>query len=861
MEQPSASGLIRFKARRGLERLGLSDKQEYIDRLEDELATVEELGFTEYFLIVADILNWCKRNRIQTGLGRGSAAGSLLCFTLGITRIDPIQFGLPFSRFLNKSRMRLGGLPDIDSDISETEREEVIDYIRRKYGQDNVAIIGTRNTMKAKRAVRDAARVLGYSYSDGERIVETLLDPTFGREPSLRESLEQSVELQSLLKSHEQLKQVIDLALWLEDRIRDTSSHPAGIIISDKPLTDIVPIFASKGRPTIQLDMHETERFGLVKLDLLGLTTLSVIRLTLDLIKESKHKVIDIDNIPLDDEATFAALRKADTVGIFQLESSGMRDLLSKMQPRTIHDVIAAVAIYRPGPLGSDGLKQYLMVRAGLAQPEYLTPELEPILSETDGFMIYQEQVMQAAVELAGYTPDEADDLRKAVGKKDAKKMRKHRKTFISAAAKRIGREKATELFDNIESFGEYGFCKAHACSYGITAYQTAWLKTNYPTEYMAALLTLERSNTTKQQLYISEAERMGIKLLPPDINESKQHFSIAGDGAIRFGLSAVRSLGDAGAEEILSIREYGGQFTDPIEFCQRVNLSSINKTKLEALALSGAFDTFGISRAAAVQLVNDAIEFRKKMLSVEKKLETFNKRMERYQQREKERAAGKTKRAPLKKPIPPTMPTMHKLAYYRKIKEMPLDQLLRYEYDYLNHFITMHATSIYERYKFPRSESMTIAQAKALADSGLDSKYVSLLIYLSDVIVKRKKTSVSVILVGEDHTGRMEFFINKSEYKRNKDIIVKGMTLAVLAKIDGEQRPGSIFKVHMPNRLTSVPMPSYGRSASRVNKSNEIVCSSSENLDVHSLSKEGSIVLILTDGTRLRIQYRRVQN
>jgi len=577
------------------------------ERLEYEISVIKQMGFSGYFLIVQDFVRYAKSKGIPVGPGRGSAAGSLVSYVLGITNIEPTRWGLIFERFLNPERITM---PDIDIDFCFERREEVIDYVRNKYGKEHVAQIITFGTMAARASVRDVGRVLNVPYNEVDRIAK-LIPPN----SSIEEALQSSQELQNLVENNAQAKKIIDIAKRIEGHARHASIHAAGLVISKDPLIEYVPLQVMNSSEIVtQFPMTNLEELGLLKMDFLGLRTLTVIYDTLKKIKENYGVDIDIDNLPLDDSKVYELLQKGETIGVFQLESRGMRNLLREIKPEKFEDLIAVLALYRPGPLGR--LESYIKRKRGEEKVEYMHPSLEPILSETYGVIIYQEQVMEIAHRLAGFSLGQADVLRRAMGKKKPEVMEEQREIFVKGAKERgIPEEVAKDIFEDMAKFAEYGFNKSHSAAYAYVSYQTAFLKVYYPKEFMSSLLTSVRNNTSKLSKYIAEAKRMGIKILPPDVNESMVHFTVTNEG-IRFGLSAVKNVGEGVAVAIVNERE-NGKFKSVLDFVKRLNSRVINKRTLESLIKSGAFDSFELSRRSLLENIDkllDSVQSTKKV-------------------------------------------------------------------------------------------------------------------------------------------------------------------------------------------------------------------------------------------------------
>ena len=562
---------------------------EYERRLEYEIEMIKKMGFPGYLLIVWDFIRYAREEHIPVGPGRGSAAGSLVAWCMRITDVDPIDFDLIFERFLNPERI---SMPDIDVDFCERRRGEVIDYVTRKYGRENVAQIITFGTMKAKAVVRDVGRVLEMPYADVDRIAKQIppaLDMT------LEKALNENPVLKDMWAKDPKVKEVIEIGKRLEGMSRHASVHAAGVVIAPGPITDYAPLYkGQRDELTTQWNMKEVERVGLLKMDFLGLSTLTLIDDALREIKRTEGIDLDIDNIPLDDAKTYKVFQEGAAYGIFQFESSGMRELLRKAKPTRLDDLIALNALYRPGPLKSGMVDDWVERKQGKREVKYELPQLEPILSDTYGVIAYQEQVMRIAQAVAGFTLGQADVLRKAMGKKDPKVMAKQREAFLAGAkAKGVNERKAIKLFELIEFFAGYGFNKSHSTAYAFLAYQTAYLKANYPWHFAAALFTIEAQNTEKLAIYLAEARERGIPVLPPDINESELNFSVERGKGVRFGLTAIKGLGEGAVNSILSARaQLGGRIPSLHALCEILDLRLANKRVFEALVKSGACDS-----------------------------------------------------------------------------------------------------------------------------------------------------------------------------------------------------------------------------------------------------------------------------
>jgi DNA polymerase III subunit alpha len=581
----------------------------YHERLEFELGTIIRMGFAGYFLIVSDIIQWAKRQGIPVGPGRGSGAGSVVAWALTITDLDPLRFGLLFERFLNPERV---SMPDFDIDFCQDRRDEVIRYVQQRYGRDRVAQIITFGKLQARAVLRDVGRVLGVPYGQVDRLCK--LVPNNPAHPvSLEEAIAGEPALQQQRDADESVARLMTIALKLEGLYRHASTHAAGVVIGDRPLAELVPLYRDPRSdiPVTQFNMKWVELAGLVKFDFLGLKTLTVLARTRDLLAV-RGVALDLDNLPLDDRGAYELLARGETVGVFQLEGTGVRDMLKKLRPDCFEDIIAVVSLYRPGPM--ENIPRYIAVKHGEERADYPHPALEGILKETHGIMIYQEQVMQIAQVLAGYSLGNADLLRRAMGKKIPAEMEAQRQLFVEGAAARgVAAGLADHIFDQMAKFAGYGFNKSHAAAYALIAYQTAWLKSNYPVEFMAALMTLDLGNTDKLNVFRQELDRLGIPLLPPDINRSEVTFAVEGGPkpAIRYALAAVKGVGAQAMSELVAERARGGRFKDLVDFARRVDARSFNRRQFENLAKAGAFDSLDPNRAqtftAAEQLLRQA--------------------------------------------------------------------------------------------------------------------------------------------------------------------------------------------------------------------------------------------------------------
>ncbi|PWB39107.1 MAG: DNA polymerase III subunit alpha [Parcubacteria group bacterium] len=616
-EGVTAEAEMRRLAMEGLQkRFGLTEKEipaNISERLEYELSIIEKTGFAAYFLIVQDFVNWAKQQKIIVGPGRGSAAGSLVSYLIGITNIDPLKYNLIFERFLNPDRI---SMPDIDLDFADNRRNEVIEYVEQKYGKDHVAQIITFGTMAARASVRDVGRVLGYSYAYCDQIAKMI--PMFS---SLEEALKNVKELKQLCEEDAEAQRLVDMARKLEGLARHSSTHACGVLITRDPLTDYVPVqYASSDDKTVisQYSLHPIEDLGLLKMDFLGLKNLTILEQAIEIIEATKKIKIDIDLIPLDDKKTFELLQRAETTGVFQLESGGMKRYLKQLKPTELEDIIAMVSLYRPGPI--EFIPEYIAGKQGTKTIAYLHPKLEPILSHTYGIAIYQEQIMTIARDLAGFSYGQADVLRKAVGKKIKKLLDEQEEAMVAGMVQNgIDRKTANKIWEFIIPFARYGFNRSHATCYALIAYQTAYLKSNYPEAFMAALLTSDQDNIDRVTIEINECRKMGLEVLAPDVNESFSNFAVVESrdpkqkSKIRFGLCAIKNVGKNIAKVIIRERKANGPYRSMEDFLLRIKDKDLNKKSLESLIKAGAFDKF-ISRGAALGNLNTILEYHKKI-------------------------------------------------------------------------------------------------------------------------------------------------------------------------------------------------------------------------------------------------------
>ncbi len=616
-----AQRLAKLTARNDGKRVRLIAPDDYRERLEAELGVICQMGFAGYFLIVADFIRWAKENGVPVGPGRGSGAGSLVAYSIGITDIDPLQYDLLFERFLNPERV---SMPDFDVDFCMDGRDRVIDYVADRYGRERVSQIITYGTMAAKAVVRDVARVFGLSYGFADSIAKLI---PFELGITLKDALEKEPELQRRYKNEEETRSLIDMAMALEGLVRNAGMHAGGVVIAPSVLTDFAPLFCDENGTSLvtQFDKDDVEAAGLVKFDFLGLRTLTIIDWAVKIINAERERKgeppLDIADLPMDDVATYDLLKRCETTAVFQLESRGMKDLIRRLQPDCFEDIVALVALFRPGPLQSGMVDDFIARKHGKTTGpiDYLHPELKPVLAPTYGVILYQEQVMQIAQVLAGYTLGGADLLRRAMGKKKPEEMAKQRSVFINGATKRgVEQGTAAHIFDLMEKFAGYGFNKSHSAAYALLSYQTAWLKAHYPSAFMSAVLSSDMDKTDKVVALKYECDQMGLKVEPPDVNHSQYMFTVSGQRSIRYGLGAIKGVGQSVIEGLVAERNASGGYRDLSDLCRRSDANRMNRRVLEALIRSGAADSLGANRATlmhalpvAMQLADQTIRAR----------------------------------------------------------------------------------------------------------------------------------------------------------------------------------------------------------------------------------------------------------
>ena len=732
-----------------LSRLGKDPGKQYTDRLRVELDIIKKMDYSSYFLIVWDFISYAKKKGIPVGPGRGSAAGSIVSFCLGITDIDPVKYNLLFERFLNPERI---SMPDIDVDFCKDRRAEVIAYVAERYGKDHVAQIITFGTMAAKAAIRDVGRALEIPYGEVDKIAK-LIPNTLNI--TIDETLKIEPQFKALYNSNPRIKELIDNAVRLEGLCRHASTHAAGVVISPAPLTDYTPLYRnpSDGSIVTQFDMASIERIGLLKFDFLGLKTLTVIDKTLQYIRDN-GKEFSLKDISFQDKQTYDLLSSGNTTGIFQLESAGMRDLLVKMTPDRFEDLIAIVALYRPGPIGSGMIDEFIKRKKGKIPVKYDLPQLKEILDETYGVILYQEQVMSIANKLANFTMGQADILRKAMGKKRPEEMEKQKEAFINGAiAKGITEKKAIKIFDLMALFAEYGFNKSHSAAYAYVTYETAYLKTHFPVEFMAATLSADMDNTDKIVKFIAGCREMGIAILPPDINMSGKEFKVVGS-SIRFGLEAVKGVGSSAIEAIIESRDTDGPFSSISNFLERADQRRVNKKVVESLIKAGAFDSTGTTRAQAMEFMNRVLNGGSRAHSARAhgQQSIFGDSAE---------EAG-------------------------NIEDWGTEEILRHEKESLGFYITGHPLTKYDK-ELEKIGTKRISELDEIPD-GQEVKIGGILTTIRKIQTKSKAELMAYCTV-EDPSGNVEIIIFPDLYKASMTILQKDESVLVKGTVDKTEK------------------------------------------------------------------------
>ncbi len=752
-ENHTLESYLEHVARDGLKRrYGANPGDAIEERFAHELRIIEKMGFAGYFLVVWDFIHYARERGIAVGPGRGSSAGSLVAYCLGITNVDPIRYGLLFERFLNPERI---SMPDMDIDFADDRRDEVIRYVAEKYGHDRVAHIITFGTLGAKAAIRDVGRVLGMTYADVDRIAK--LVPAFPLNITLDDAYQKSPPLAEMVKTQTNVKELWDIARTLEGCTRHASVHASAVVISDDALDEHIPLYKDPKRPELitGFAMGPIEKLGLLKMDFLGLRTLTVLANTVALIRDSRGVAIDLDTLPLDDAKTYALLTDARTFGVFQLESGGMRDALRGLKPSSLEDVIAMVSLYRPGPM--ELIPDFIARKHGRAKITYEHPAMQKFTQGTYGIMVYQEQIMQIASEMAGFTMGEADTLRRAMGKKDRELMAKQRDKFLAGCAEKgTAAAKAERVWELMEKFAGYGFNKSHAAAYALVAYQTAYFKANYPVEFMAALLTSEMGDTDKIVKYIDECRAMDLRVQPPDVNVSAVQFSVAGD-TIHFGLAAIKNVGEAAMESILATRKQDGPFRSLEDFCARVDLRLVNRRVLESLIKAGAFDSLGVPRAHLMAGVDTALET--------------------GQRQQREKAEGQASFFDLL-PAPVAAPKAEPIAL---VAEWDSDQRLEFEKEVLGFYISGHPLARYA--SMVESFGITSTSEIAAKSAGARVLLFGQVAALKETATKSGSRMAFVTL--EDMVGTVEVTVFPEPFKAAAEHLRGRQPLLVRGQID----------------------------------------------------------------------------
>ena len=732
--------------------------ESYAQRLQTELMVLSSMGYAGYFLVVWDIINFARSRGIPVGPGRGSAAGSLVAYALRITDLDPLAYNLLFERFLNPERVTM---PDIDMDFCMDRRGEVINYVIDKYGEEHVCQIITFGTLGAKAAIRDVGRVMDIPYAEVDRVAKLVPSQL---NITLHDALIQEPRLQELIEKDHKMNDLMDTARALEGLARHASTHAAGVVISQKPLIEHVPLYKTSNDEVVtQYSMTDIEKIGLVKFDFLGLKTLTMIHQAVSLVNATRSPDghLDVNQLPSNDPDTFSLLSSGKTTGIFQLESSGMRNLLIKIKPETFEDLIAILALYRPGPLESGMVDDFIKRKKDPSQIVYDPPQLEPILRETYGVIVYQEQVMAIANQLAGFSLGQADLLRRAMGKKKHAEMGKQKTLFVAGAKKnKLHEKKAEKLFDQMAYFAGYGFNKSHSAAYALVTYQTGYLKTHHSTEFMAALLTSEMGNTDKMVGYFSECRDLGLKILPPDVNQSSKNFSVIPEG-IRFGLAAIKNVGEGAVESILATRTQDGFFSSFYDFCCRIDLQKVNKRVIEGLIKVGAFDSMKVARSQLIAILDTALEEANSI--------------------QRGKRQGQTTLFEVMTDIPETDSLDRTGFTLPNIPEWPQDQLLKNERELTGFYITAHPLTRHETSirKFATGTTVTLREV----GEGKQVKLCGVISSIKNLTTKKGDRMAYVQL--EDLQGTVEIIVFPDLFQNCQDCLHPDSVIQVSGTVD----------------------------------------------------------------------------
>ena len=738
--------------------------REYQERLDFELNIIDQMGFPGYFLIVMEFIQWAKNNDIPVGPGRGSGAGSLVAYVLKITDLDPLAYDLLFERFLNPERV---SMPDFDVDFCMEGRDRVIEHVADLYGQDAVSQIITFGTMAAKAVIRDVGRVQGKSYALADKLSKLV---PFEVGMTLQKALEQEKQLVEFIDTDEEAEEIMEMAFKLEGLIRNVGKHAGGVVIAPTKLTDFSPLYCDESGANLvtQFDKNDVESAGLVKFDFLGLRTLTIIDWAVKMINaaggNTSGEMIDITTIPLADPAVYRMLEQGDTTAIFQLESRGMKDLIKRLKPSNFEDIIALVALFRPGPLGSGMVDDFINRKHGRMSVSYPHPDLEPVLKNTYGVILYQEQVMQIAQVLADYTLGGADMLRRAMGKKKPEEMQKQRLLFLEGAAnKGIDSRQAETIFDLMEKFADYGFNKSHSAAYALVSYQTAWLKYYYPAHFMAAVLSADMQNTDKIVILIEECRRMEIPLISPDVNSGRFSFTVDKQGRIIYGLGAIKGLGEGPIENIIAVREETGSFNNLFDFCDRINMSVLNKRAIEALIRSGAMDTFGADRAVLLASMSEAVKT--------------------AEQSDRTQASGVDD---MFGDLIPSESTQDVYSNYRKVKAWSEQRRLQEEKDSLGLYLSGHPIEEY----LPEIQLMTKNRIVNLKADKSNQMVIGLIHDMR--IIKSKRGDTIAILTLDDRSARIEVSLFGEVYESCREILSKDIVVFVEGAVSLDEYSGN---------------------------------------------------------------------
>jgi DNA polymerase-3 subunit alpha len=817
-----------------------SRDEEYRERLDYELGVIEKMGFIDYFLIVWDFIKYARDHEIIVGPGRGSGAGSLVAYSLGITNIDPIRYGLIFERFLNSERV---SMPDFDIDFCYERRQEVIDYVTQKYGEDRVAQVITFGTLAARACIRDVARALDVPYAQSDRMAKMI---PFAIGMTITNALQISSELKSEYDENPIAKQVIDTAMKFEGMPRHASTHAAGVVISSVPLTDIAPLSKNEDSIVVQFDKNNVEAIGLLKFDFLGLRTLTVMRDTSEMVFENRGIQIDFDRIPMDDRKVFEMIGRGDTEGVFQLESAGMTSFMTELAPTSLEDIIAGISLYRPGPM--DQIPKYVKARHDRTSIQYDHPLLEPILDVTYGCMVYQEQVMQIVRDLAGFSMGQSDNIRRAMSKKKASIMENYRKTFIYGGHDELGREvdgairrgvsekTAKKIFDDVTHFAGYAFNKSHAAAYAVIGYFTAYLKQYYPTEFMAAMLNSYRGNLSQAAWYISCCKRMGITVLQPDINRSEVKFTTEGDSQIRIGLSAIKNVGEAAIGQLITERNIDGLFLSFGDFLRRMEKSDINKKMVESLILASALDGFGIPRA---KLIAAADPFISQLQSARKNLMDGQMSLFALVSPDEEQLQSEPK--------------------YPDIGEFPVSEMLAKEKEVLGIYVSGHPLEGYTQaiatqtnvdssmFRNNQDEEEGIAQRQLK-----DQEHVVMAgLMVSKTTKTTKKNELMAFLQMEDLLGIYEVIVFPQMYQQYSGMLQESSVLLIRGKVSIREDEAPKLIAESFSRLaenSSAPLSDAPAKSSPDTRSHTV--------EAPSNAGEGKPEKITVTGKRLAVRY-----